>query len=372
MEKILLSIIIAAFNAEQTIDYCLSSLTNNLDAQAEIIVVNDGSRDRTAEICKNYISKGYNIHLLSQANKGVSAARNLGLQNATGVYATFVDADDYVCRNFSKILMPVLSSLQYDIIWIGNRRIKHDYHFEDIDDCVSVIDISKNELEHLRATTLYYDSKYSDSNNQLCGISPCTACGGVFRRSIQYLNHVTFNENVCMFEDGIFNFHVLHYCKTAGYINAPMYFYVINAESATNKYRSDWEEKFEARNQAAIDLINRLDRVNIDETRSDIVQRYYASLVYQLRIVLENEVFCHLPKVSIRERIARCNSMLCDSKYQECARKCNADVINPAELITWKQLLKKNAIYVWGYYEYRYLRHQLKQMIASIIKRQNS
>ena len=370
MERVLLSIIIAAFNAAQTIGYCLDSLTSNLDMQTEIIVVNDGSQDKTVEICRSYISKGYNIRLFSQTNKGVSAARNLGLRHATGDYVSFVDADDYVCRNFSKKLIPILSSHQYDVIWLGNRRTKQYNCIEDFDECVSVIDISKSELDHLRATTLYYDSKYSDHNVSLEGISPCTAWGVVFLRKNQCQNGVFFNENVLMFEDGIFNFHLLHYCKTAGYIKTPMYFYVINDKSATNKYRTDWEDNFETRNQAAVSLMNELDGIRLDENYSGIVQRYYASLIYQLRIILENEVFYHPRKVPLWKQIIHCKRLLRESKFQECISKCKANVINPEELITWNQLVKKSAVEAWGYYEYRYIRHRIKQIIVYFFKRQ--
>lgn len=102
-----ISIIIPVYNAEQYLEECLLSISQQTFTDFEIWAINDGSKDRSLEILKKHQEKEPRLHILSQENKGVSAARNLGLENATGEYITFVDADDTLPNDaFSGIITP--------------------------------------------------------------------------------------------------------------------------------------------------------------------------------------------------------------------------------------------------------------------------
>ncbi len=95
-EEVVLSVIVPIYNAERTICQCVDSiLKTNLD-NIEIILVDDGSSDASAGICDEYSLKHNNIRTFHIANSGVSAARNVGLENAKGKYVGFVDSDDWI------------------------------------------------------------------------------------------------------------------------------------------------------------------------------------------------------------------------------------------------------------------------------------
>lgn len=98
-EKTLFSIIIPVFNAQNTIRRTLQSVLNQTFSSYEIIVVNDGSRDNSARILQEFAHYPQ-VTVLNQINAGVSAARNSGLQQASGDYVLFLDADDWVDDNF--------------------------------------------------------------------------------------------------------------------------------------------------------------------------------------------------------------------------------------------------------------------------------
>ena len=96
MDNVKVSIIIPAYNVEKYILKCINSLLEQTEKEIEIIIVDDGSKDKTNLIVKEIIKKHANIVLIEQGNKGVSAARNAGLQNAKGKYTMFIDADDWL------------------------------------------------------------------------------------------------------------------------------------------------------------------------------------------------------------------------------------------------------------------------------------
>lgn len=94
MEK--LSIIVPVYNVEKYIGRCMESLLNQTYKNIEIILINDGSTDKSGEMCDKYALQDNRVTVFHQKNEGVSSARNTGIKNATGKYITFVDPDDWV------------------------------------------------------------------------------------------------------------------------------------------------------------------------------------------------------------------------------------------------------------------------------------
>jgi len=123
--NIKLSIIIPVFNGERFIGRCLESLANQLRDDVEIIVVNDGSTDATDTVItagfQSLINSGRLLYLTTP-NAGVSAARNLGLDRASGDYVAFVDADDVVRPNYMVTILRAMTDTP-DIIEFGYRNI---------------------------------------------------------------------------------------------------------------------------------------------------------------------------------------------------------------------------------------------------------
>ena len=91
-----ISVIIPVYNAEKYISDCLESVVRQTYKNLEILLVDDGSKDGSAGICQEWCKKDARIRLLQKENGGVSSARNLGLQEASGEYVTVVDADDWI------------------------------------------------------------------------------------------------------------------------------------------------------------------------------------------------------------------------------------------------------------------------------------
>lgn len=119
MKDELVSIIIPAYNAEKYIERCLDSLLAQTYKKIEILVINDGSKDMTGEICDRYASKQENLKVFHVANGGVSNARNIGIREANGTYIMFVDSDDYVTHDFVEKSYEAITTGEADLAITG-------------------------------------------------------------------------------------------------------------------------------------------------------------------------------------------------------------------------------------------------------------
>lgn len=120
MEKI--SVILPSYNVEKYIDKCILSLLKQSYKDLEIIIVNDGSTDRTLEASKSYLNVDKRVIVIDQENKGVSVARNTAIDKASGSYMIFIDPDDYVHEDFVKSLYERLIETNSDLAVCGHTK----------------------------------------------------------------------------------------------------------------------------------------------------------------------------------------------------------------------------------------------------------
>tara|TARA_B100001059_G_C17816405_1_gene575554 strand:+ start:1574 stop:2641 length:1068 start_codon:yes stop_codon:yes gene_type:complete len=115
----LVSIIVPIYNAELYLKNCIDSIKDQTYSNLEIILVNDGSTDNSLEICKNYSNDDKRIIVLSQENKGVSFARNSGIEYSNGKYIMFVDSDDWLNINTISKAIFVAESKNIDLVFFN-------------------------------------------------------------------------------------------------------------------------------------------------------------------------------------------------------------------------------------------------------------
>jgi len=125
----LISVIVPIFNVEQYLEKCINSLINQTYKNIEIILVDDGSTDKSSKICDKYASQDNRIKVIHKQNGGISSARNTGMNIAKGKYYSFVDADDMVANDFYESLYTLLKKYNADISVCDYIRI-YDYEFD--------------------------------------------------------------------------------------------------------------------------------------------------------------------------------------------------------------------------------------------------
>ena len=114
----MISVIIPAFNCEKTIEGCINSLLSRkaISVNIEIIIVDDGSTDNTRNVLENLKNCHKEIQVFTQENKGAGAARNLGIEKATGDYLWFIDGDDVVNQNSINVISFEISKYKPEIL----------------------------------------------------------------------------------------------------------------------------------------------------------------------------------------------------------------------------------------------------------------
>lgn len=160
----IISVIVPIYNVEEYIRDCLDSILNQTYDEFEVILVDDGSTDSSYEIAAEYALRDNRIKVIRQNNGGVSSARNKGLNEVSGEYLTFVDADDYIAVNYLESLVRPLQYFECDIVFSGmidfdKSGIKNSitlnqrsWRFESSEDCVSFF---KQELNTSPVAKLY-------------------------------------------------------------------------------------------------------------------------------------------------------------------------------------------------------------------------
>jgi glycosyltransferase involved in cell wall biosynthesis len=142
----MISIILATYNTADYLERCVNSIINQTYKDLEIIIVNDGSTDNTAEILNEFQQKDCRIKMIHQENKGHSEARNVGMDNAHGDYYFFIDSDDYLHRQAIEILWNNMQETGADIS-IGNTTrekelettLENDYYVYSTMDALSIL-----------------------------------------------------------------------------------------------------------------------------------------------------------------------------------------------------------------------------------------
>ena len=115
----LVSVIIPVFNAETYLERCIKSVVNQTYKNLEIILINDGSIDRSKEICESWKKRDSRIFIINKKNTGVSDSRNQGIKEANGKFITFVDSDDYLEINMIEYLSKSIEEDKSDIAICG-------------------------------------------------------------------------------------------------------------------------------------------------------------------------------------------------------------------------------------------------------------
>lgn len=192
----IVTVIVPVYNASKTIERCVRSITSQTYYRLQIILVNDGSKDNSLEICREMSGKDSRIVVIDQDNSGVSVARNAGLDKAKGEFCCFVDADDWIDSTFVEQLVNAMSDVDCAI----TGYVKESYN--------------ETSFVCMKENCFYSDNINSEqiADFFINGfVHPCW--NKIFKISIIKENDIFFRTDLHISEDSLFCLDYLKKCK---------------------------------------------------------------------------------------------------------------------------------------------------------------
>ena len=216
MKELTVSIVIPVYNSKGTIIKCVNSIIEQNYSNLEILLIDDGSTDGSERICDQLAAKDNRIKVYHQINLGASAARNKGIEAATGEYLMFVDSDDYLEKNAVELCVAYQREFYADLIIFG-------YFVGDnaIIDGQNIINLNTVETA-----------------KQVAGIRGSSIKGYLWNKffsiSIINDNKLRFDTEISLCEDALFCQEYITFCKKIIYLPFALYHYSINSTSFTH------------------------------------------------------------------------------------------------------------------------------------------
>ena len=190
MYQPIISIIVPVYNVEKLLENCINSIINQTYTFWELILIDDGSKDNSGNICNQYVQKDSRIHVIHQQNHGVSYARKVGVEASIGEWICFIDSDDWIHEQFFTYLHRAITENAADIALCDFKRCDESYLFPQ----------PKYDCENLSIYNLMTNQNYKNFVNKLFRHTVISnehfMSGKVIEDAIYIIDILTKNPNV--------------------------------------------------------------------------------------------------------------------------------------------------------------------------------
>ncbi len=233
--KVKVSIIIPVYNTAKYLEQCLNSVVSQTLKDIEIICVDDGSTDNSSTILNTYAENDNRIKIITQLNKGQSAARNRGIIEASGEYVGFVDSDDYVHTQMYEKLYANASSFDSTITMCSINIHNEKTNKVSQNDPYMTLDLFPEKFENCTFS-------FKDTKNFLFRIC-VTPWNKIYKTKFLKSNNIFFPENI-NFEDNVFFYESFMQADKVSLIKEPLIFYRRESETSYT-FGSDESKKLD-------------------------------------------------------------------------------------------------------------------------------
>lgn len=310
MNNPLISVIVPIYNAEKYLNKCVESLLNQTLKQIEIILIDDGSTDKSPVICDEYAKKDNRIKVIHQSNGGVSFARNEGLKIASGKFITFLDSDDYIEPNTYEVAYnTAVENYSECVVW--------GYFCDFVDENEKIVN-QTIVIPYAKQREL----KQRDTNLNLSGY----LWNKLYSKKLLDELNLFFDENITLYEDLLFNTKYMLKANKSVYISKAFTHYMQrNILSLGKKYRENYFELANIALNCHIELL-RLWKIEENIIDSYIVEQNCKIIWGAMRNICSSNL----------NKKEKC------SKIQQICKRENyvKDIISPQN-ITIKDIIKK-------------------------------
>lgn len=215
------SVIVPVYKAQEYIERCIESILAQTHSNLELILVDDGSPDKSGEICDGYAAKDDRIKVIHTPNRGVSSARNTGIDHAVGEYLIFVDSDDWVSSVYVEELLPINGE---DLVHGGYTCVVDGV----VEDCSFY-------TEHISERSQWIE-RFRETWSKGPLMAPWSNC---YKRKTIEKYDIRFDATIDISEDQLFNLEYLQHCNKVRYAENYNYFYTMQKDgSLMNKHHA--------------------------------------------------------------------------------------------------------------------------------------
>ena len=243
MRSIDISVIIPIYNVEKFLKRCLDSVLHQVDITFEIILVDDGSTDSSAQICDEYAEKYPDIKCLHISNSGPATAKNIGYSQATGNYIAFIDSDDEIKPNMFSTMLQSGYKHDADIVCCNYMQINEDGSYEHTQHTGK--EYVLNQDEALKAI-LIKDKIYSQCWTK------------VYKRATIEAYHIRNTDGLKTDEDFIYNIQAFACSKTVCIVDEPLYIYSHRRTSLSKDYFNSHISQYINNRILRLDLVEKI------------------------------------------------------------------------------------------------------------------
>lgn len=268
LEDIKFSVIVPVYNVEKTIQRCLNSIINQTYKNIEILLINDGSTDSSKQICEKYVSLDDRVILINKKNGGLSSARNMGIENATGDYYCFIDSDDWISIDMIKHMADLINEYDCEIVSTTYKLIYSECVKDSAESYKINIMNREESIEYFLRTGM---------SNRISEYPVCIKC---FKDSL--FDEIRFPEGV-LFEDYATNIELMRLANTYIKSSKVCYYYFQNGTSIvrSNFKKNDQDLIYQSKKVEA--LLEGYPR-NIRRLAKEKTIRSYFSLLTKISI----------------------------------------------------------------------------------------
>jgi len=250
VEKPKISVIVPVYNVEKYLERCFKSLITQTLKDIEIIVVNDGSTDKSLNIINSFKDRDSRLIVIDKENTGVSHCRNIAMDFAKGEYLAFVDSDDWIDNNMLEDMYEQAKEAELDLVMCTYMREFVTHSKEKTFNSPEVVIYKKEDILNLHRKLIGPINEELGNPENLDSLG--TVWGKLYRLEPIKHNRVIFADlqDIGSNEDSLFNIHAFKFIKKAAFINKPFYHYWKgNEKSITSRYnphlKSQWLNLFE-------------------------------------------------------------------------------------------------------------------------------
>ena len=341
----MISVIIPVYNAEPYLNRCIDSVLASAYSDFEIILVNDGSTDRSPDICRAYAENDSRVVFLSQENRGVSAARNRGLEAARGEWIVFLDSDDFITDDYLSLTADKAYG-QQDLILF--RFAKHassasrpapgetDSGLAGAADSAPNVRDGQSADNSSEKAFLYQGGEMLDLISRIlvprplaesCSPDFRTPCARAYRRSLIERHTIRFSPDIRIGEDLLFNLEYQLRAKSCAYIPKTVYFYDIHGDSSSHHFNPGLRQNHGRLLEAVRETLEK-------NGMFPRLQRDYCSYALEnLTYVLIREIFSPLSTRKYRESRRLCREMRRSPLYRQAMRQNLSTGILPRRIL---------------------------------------